>query len=384
MNNRERFQAIMNFEPVDRYINFEGAIWPQTMKRWIAEGLPESNLSPSFKLKSDLLEDGVLGVNMFGLDVFQCLDIKVQEPYPFQDIKILSEDERTYIYIDQLGTKRRGLKVGRLGNTSMSMDQFLDYPVKDRKSFSKWKKRFEGHYTERYPSNWEEKKRKWKNRDSVLLAPGGGKFGFYGMSVYQIGIANLPFLMHDDPVLTEEIFDFWTDYIIGLLDKAVKEVDIDYYLYFEDMACKGGPMVSPSNVKKYFVPRYKKINEFLRSNGVKHIFVDSDGNIESLIPLFIESGINGVAPLEAASGMDAVKLRKEYGKDLLMMGNIDKREIAKDKKAIETEVKYKGSIIEKGGYIPTIDHSIGPDISLENFKYYLKLKSKMLGYTING
>ena len=145
------------------------------------------------------------------------------------------------------------------------------------------------------------------------------------------------------------------------------------------MACKTGPMVTPENVKKYFMPRYKKINEIIRKNGIDTIFVDSDGNIEKLIPIFIESGINGVVPLEAAAGMDAVKLQKEYGKDLLLWGGIDKRELTKDKKAIEDEIKYRTSIIEEGGFIPQIDHSIPPDISLENFSYYIKLKNKVLG-----
>lgn len=365
----------MDFKSVDRYINHEGFIWEQTIARWLEEGMSKDSIGSKVYPRDD-----IMGVDMFELDVFQGLDIKVQEPYPFQKgAKILSEDERTYIYIDQLGVTKRGLKVEKSGNTSMSPDQFLDYPVKDRKSFLKWKKRFEGHYIERYPSNWEERKKEWENRDNALIAPGGGKFGFHGLAMFWIGIEKLPYLMHDDPALVEEIFDFWTEYIIGLLDKALEEVDIDYYLYFEDMAYKNGPLVSPDNVKKYFVPRYKRINEFLRSKGVKYIFVDSDGNIEELIPLFIESGINGVAPLEAAAGMDVVKLKKKYGRDLLMIGNIDKREIAKDKKAIEAEVMYKTSIIEKGGYLPSIDHSIGPDISLKNFKYYLDVKRKVLG-----
>jgi uroporphyrinogen decarboxylase len=132
-------------------------------------------------------------------------------------------------------------------------------------------------------------------------------------------------------------------------------------------------------VKKYFVPRYKKINDLLRKNNVDVIFLDSDGDIHELIPLFLDSGINGVLPIEVNAGMDVVKLRKEYKNDLLLLGGIDKMEIARGKEAIKAEVDSKiKPIIDIGGFIPTIDHLAPPDISLEDFKYYIDLKKEIL------
>ena len=84
-------------------------------------------------------------------------------------------------------------------------------------------------------------------------------------------------------------------------------------------------------------------------------------------------------PLEAAADMDPVKIRKEYGKDLAFSGGIDKRELAKDKKAIDEELKKKiVPLLETGGYIPTVDHTVPPEISFENFLYYLKLKKEIV------
>jgi len=80
--------------------------------------------------------------------------------------------------------------------------------------------------------------------------------------------------------------------------------------------------------------------------------------------------------------MDPVKIRKKYGKNLALMGGIDKRELAKDKKAIEKEVRRKIlPMLKAGGYIPTVDHTVPPDVPLENFLYYLELKRKLVeGY----
>jgi uroporphyrinogen decarboxylase len=128
------------------------------------------------------------------------------------------------------------------------------------------------------------------------------------------------------------------------------------------------------------VPRYKRITEVLHKHGIKFIFVDCDGNHEELTPLWLESGVNGVYPLEITAGMDPVKCRKEYGKDLLMIGGMDKRVLSKDKAAIKEEVMSKVPwLVEQGGYIPSVDHSVPPDVPYENYQYYMGLMKEVIG-----
>ena len=77
--------------------------------------------------------------------------------------------------------------------------------------------------------------------------------------------------------------------------------------------------------------------------------------------------------------MDSQKIRREYGDDLALSGGIDKREIAKGRKAIEREVMGKvPQLVAEGGYIPTSDHSFPPDIAYETFLYYLQVKLKAM------
>ena len=98
-----------------------------------------------------------------------------------------------------------------------------------------------------------------------------------------------------------------------------------------------------------------------------------------LIPLLLEVGVTGIWPLEVAAGVDPVSLRKKYGKNLALSGGIDKRALTRDKKAIEKELMSKiPYLIEQGGYIPTIEHAVPPDVSLNNFMYYLNLKKKIV------
>ena len=166
-----------------------------------------------------------------------------------------------------------------------------------------------------------------------------------------------------------------------IFDTSLKRYNIkpDLYNFSEDIAYKNGPLVSPSIFKEFFAPRYKKIINHVKRKGIKIFIIESDGNLEALLPQLIECGINVNIPVEAASGMDLSKLIKEYGKDMAWIGGIDKRCIAAGKDAIKKELETKISYIkESGGCIPTIDGDIAIDTSLENFKFYIELKSKYL------
>jgi len=76
--------------------------------------------------------------------------------------------------------------------------------------------------------------------------------------------------------------------------------------------------------------------------------------------------------------MDPIRLRREYGRDLRLWGGVDKREIAKGPAAIDAHLRELLPLIEEGGYIPTVDHTVPPDISWDNFCYYMDAKKRLL------
>jgi uroporphyrinogen decarboxylase len=210
---------------------------------------------------------------------------------------------------------------------------------------------------------------------------GGASFGLYSRLRSWAGTENISCMFYDDPALVEEMIEFNTEFLLTLVERALKDVQFDYFNFFEDCAGKSGPLFGPRIFREFFMKPYKRIIERLQKAGIRSLWIDCDGNPEVLIPLWMEVGINCLWPLEQVAGMDPIRLRKKFGKELALCGGIDKMQIAKGPKAIEKELHSKiPPMLDSGGYIPHLDHSVPPDISYQNFMHYMELKRKLTGH----
>ena len=158
----------------------------------------------------------------------------------------------------------------------------------------------------------------------------------------------------------------------------LKEVDFDYFNFFEDMAFKSAPLVSPACFRKFIYPHYRRAIDHLKKHGNRYVSLDSDGNTEPLLPLFLEMGMDAHWPFERAANMDPVRIKAQYGKQLRIWGAVDKREISKGPKHIDAVMRELAPLMETGGFIPTLDHTFPPDISWQNFCYYMEQKKRLL------
>lgn len=183
---------------------------------------------------------------------------------------------------------------------------------------------------------------------------------------------------YDQPELCDEMFEFIADFIIAVTTPILNEVDFDYFNFFEDLACKSGPLLSPVSFRRFIYPHYRRTIEHLKKHGVRYVSLDSDGNTEPLIPIFLEMGVDVHWPFERASDMHPARIKAEYGKPLRIWGGVDKRELAKGRKEIDAALRELAPLIETGGFIPTLDHTFPPDISWGNFRYYMEQKARLL------
>ncbi len=368
MNDRERYLAIMKHEEVDRYPYYELGAWGQARDRWLEEGLTEDELKGSW----------FHGIPKFArLDRREYIPLRMAPIPGFQET--IEETDRYILFKDNWGRLRRGLKEGESHGTRLSMDTFLEHFVKTRDDWLELKKHLDPDEPSRYPENWEELKAKWDDRDCPLyLTHNCGFAGLYWNLREMMGTEHLSYAFYDQPDLVHEILEFLVEYFMKVAKKALDENDVDAFIFNEDFACKSGPLISPKIYDAFFGPRHKAIIDYVRTHGVQVVELDSDGNTELLISRMIDAGVDCHWPLEVASGMDPVKIHGEFGRDIALMGGIDKRELSKGKQAIEEECRRKiVPLLKEGGYTPTVDHTVPPEVSLENMLYYLELKRKI-------
>jgi uroporphyrinogen decarboxylase len=103
-------------------------------------------------------------------------------------------------------------------------------------------------------------------------------------------------------------------------------------------------------------------------------FMHSDGDIRRLIPRLIDAGIQVLQPLEAKAHLDVRELKREYGRDLTFMGNIDVQKMSASRAELEEEVRTKLEVAKQGGgYIYHSDHSVPPTVPLEKYVYLMEL-----------
>jgi uroporphyrinogen decarboxylase len=368
MTNRERLLAVLNFQPCDRLPNYELGAWGQAIERWIAEGLPEHECYFNW-----FEGEPYLGLERRG---FATIDVGM---LPYFEYEVLEEDERYITARGSSGIVTKALKEGTARGTRWCMDQYLSHPVTDRASWEAMKKRYDPTVRVRYPLWWDEWVRLWKTRDYPLCLLGNGTFGLYSGLRSWVGTENLSYLFYDDPALVEEMIEFNTEFLLATVERALGEVKFDYFNFFEDFAGKGGPLLSPQIFRRLFLPYYQRITERFRRAGIEHFWLDSDGDPRALIPLMLEAGITCLWPLEQASDMDPRELRRQYP-DLALAGGIDKRELAKDRAAIDRELESKIlPLRDRGGFLPHVDHTVQPEVSYDNFRYYLEKKRELLG-----
>jgi uroporphyrinogen decarboxylase len=300
-------------------------------------------------------------------------------PLPRFEREVLQETDRHLTYRDGMGVVRRALKHGETRGTRASMDQFLQHPVADAEDFERMRGRYDPADPARYPQNWGALARHWRGRDHPLFLPENATFGLYSTLRTWMGVEGLSVAFYDDPALVERMVEFLADFFIELARPALRALDIDCLTIFEDMAFRSGPLLSPATFRRFFAGPYRRLARFAREMGVEAVWVDSDGDLEPLLPALLEAGVTCIWPCEAAAGMDPAGLRERWGDRLVMSGGVDKRALARGKQHIDRQVRRLRPVVEAGGYIPTVDHIVPPDVPYENFLYYLDAKKRLLG-----
>ncbi len=287
-----------------------------------------------------------------------------------QGTTVLEDTPEIRITRDHMG------RTMRLFKCSATIPLPMDYPVKTMDDWLKIKHwyTFSENRVDREALQ-RTKELQEKGYLTIFSFPGG-----FDEPRQLLGEENLCYAFYDEPEMIEDMLATFADTALKCIERAADIVSIDNLIIHEDMAGKSGPLIGPGLVEEFIAPYYSRVWEAAKSCGAKLFSQDSDGDMNPVIDVFMEAGVNCFYPLEPAAGMDMVALRQKYGKKLYMKGGIDKHALRKEKDAIRRELEYKmSSPMRGGGTIFALDHRIPNGVSIENYRYYVNLGREMLG-----
>jgi len=358
LTDRERFNRQMHYQPFDRTFNMEFGYWDENFKLWpifYENGITRNEEADRF----------------FNFDRYETITGNVWISPPFPNT-VIEERETTRVLMNEDGLLA---EVPRDGHDTIPHYIKATIVIPDD-----WKKvkaeRFRRDDPARKLDIEALKKMYPADRDYPLGVWVGSMIGKIRDTLTFQGLA---YAMYDYPEMVEDMVETACVLVEDTLDQLLPHFDFDYAAGWEDICYKSGPIVSPRFFKSIITPRYKRIHDKLKAYGIDIWWIDCDGDVRPILPYMMEGGVNCLFPYEVNSCTHPAELLKEYGKDLRIMGGVDKLELGKGRDAIKAYLETLGPLIERGGYIPFCDHRCPPNVRPDDYLYYLDLKEAMFG-----
>lgn len=311
----------MQYEPVDRVPYFEEGIRDEVIEVWKKQGLPE-NTEISTLFETDRREE-----------IFPDL-----EPVP----------------------------------------ELKKWPAtrQELKAFKNYLNPFD---PARLPENWNNQVHEYKNRNHVVMLRVHRGF-FLSMGVHDWSrFIKVIFKLKKEPDFVHEALAIQAEFCASLADKILNDTDVDAAIFSEPIGGNDHPLMSPSMYEEFVLNSYIPVLKVLKHHGVDIIIFRTFGNSRILIPKILKYGFNCLWACEVnIEAMDYRKLKKEFGKDLKLIGGIDLDTLRKDKGSIKREIETKvPNLLQEGGYIPLADGRVRVDVPFENYVYYRQLLEKV-------
>lgn len=358
MTDRERFVRQMHYAPVDRCFNMEFGYWDDNFEVW-----------PIFK------DNGI--TNNWEADIFFNFDriegiggnVWLSPTFPET---VVEERETTKILMNGDGLLAEVPKDGH-----DTIPHYIEATVRTPADWAQVKEeRFRRDDPARRVDLAKLKARHPESRDYPLGVSCGSMIGKVRDMLTFEGLA---YACYDYPEMVEDMVETCCVMVEDFLDQVLGHFDFDYASGWEDICYKAGPIVSTRFFKNVVMPRYKRINDKLKAHGIDIWYTDCDGNVRPIMPYFLEGGINCLFPYEVNSCVHPAVLLDQYGKDLRIMGGVDKMALGAGRPAIKAYLDSLVPLVERGGYIPFCDHRCPPNVDPDDYVYYLDLKEAMFG-----
>jgi uroporphyrinogen decarboxylase len=230
---------------------------------------------------------------------------------------------------------------------------------------------------------------RFKNIDTVLKRFDGDKavvvnlHDIFSFPRDLMGLDRFLMAFITEPELVRRIVRFSVDYNLEL-GELVRAHGVDILGIGDDFADNRGPFVSPEMFRGFLYPEFKRVVQGYKDMGF-YVIKHSDGNLNPILDMLIESGIDCLDPIDPLGDMDIGYIRERYGDRIARKGNID---------CVKTLVggpaeRVKGEVIEcirsaspGGGHIISSSNSLHAGIDPELYRVMIETIGEYGGYPI--
>ncbi len=348
MTSIERMTRILKRQKADRIGLYEH-FWSDTEKTWRAQG--------------HIGEDETLATH-FGFDMDRSWAFNMIGDLDFEPV-IVDEDE------DTVTTKNGNFATLRTHKLHNATPEHIAFDITTRAAWEDFKKLLTPSERRLRIDSYVKHRELCKKNNTFFV--------WSGTNVFELmhpvcGHMDMLIGMADDPEWITDMATTYADLTINLMEILFSKCGKpDGIWFYEDMGFKERPFMSPAMYKELIFPAHKKTIDFAHSLGLP-VIMHSCGYVEPLLPGMVEAGIDCLQTIEVKAGMDLLRIFKNFGDKISLMGGIDVREvISNDRARIDAELERKVPIVKQGfGFTLHSDHSIPKDVEYDNYKYFIE------------
>ena len=358
MTDRERFNCQMHYKPFDRCFNMEFGYWKENFVKW-----------PLF-YENNIKNDGEADA-FFSFDIIRHISGRIWMNPGFPAAEISRTGKMKVIM------NADGLLAEVPLDGHDTIPHFISPSIITPDDWTKCKNEKFRRDDPARKINIELLQQKHpKQRDYPLGVSCGSMIGKIRDMLTFEGLA---YACYDYPEMVEDMVETACLLVEDFLDQVLPHFDFDFASGWEDICFKNGPIVTVEFFRDIITPRYKRISRKLHNAGIDLWYTDCDGDVRPILPHLMDGGINCLFPFEVNGCAHPAELLDKYGKDLRIMGGVDKIQLGNGRDAIKKYLETLVPLVKRGGYIPFCDHRCPPNVKPEDYLYYLDLKEEMFG-----
>lgn len=176
--------------------------------------------------------------------------------------------------------------------------------------------------------------------------------------------------MYEDPELIKAMLDRYCKAAYEIYERMYEAANnkVDIIRCCDDYGTQISTLFSPSMWNEFFAENTKMFVEQAHRHGAYYM-QHSCGAVSAIIPNLIDCGVDALEPLQKVTGMEADRLKRDFGKQLCFQGGIDTQHIlphGTPEEVYEETTRVIRTLYKDGGYILCGSQDFEGDVPPEN------------------